>query len=399
MQNVRRSVLLVVENLPVPYDRRVWQEALALSAAGYRVSVLSPATPHFPKRAETIEGIAIFRYPMLIEGETPLGIIAEYFWSFVCIFFGSIYIALRRGFHILHLANPPDIFFPIAFFWRILGKKIVFDHHDLTPELFVTKFGERRLPLLQFFYFAERMTFRAAHKVICTNESYREIALGRGRRRPEDVAVVRNAPDAARFRRLPPEPGLKQGAKYLVTFLGEIGEQDGVDVLVRALKRMRLRLGDGAVHCAILGGGPFFDRLIRYAADEGVADMMTFTGRADNETICRFLSTTDVAVDPCPYSPHADVSTATKIMEYMFFELPIVAFDLTETRRSAGAAAIYAGRNDEADFADRIIDLLNAAERRHSLGAAARSRLDADLAWSNSVKVLTATMDGLAAAR
>jgi glycosyltransferase involved in cell wall biosynthesis len=151
------------------------------------------------------------------------------------------------------------------------------------------------------------------------------------------------------------------------------------------------------VHCAILGGGPFFDRLVRYAAEEGVAAMITFTGRADNATICRFLSTTDVAVDPCPYSPHADVSTATKIMEYMFFALPIVAFDLTETRRSAGTAAVYARRDDEGDFADRIIELLNAAERRHSLGAAARRRLESDLAWSNSVTVLTTTMDTLAA--
>ena len=398
MKRGRRSVLLVVENLPVPYDRRVWQEALALNRAGFRVSVLSPATKRHPKLFETIDEVAIFRYPMLIEGESHLGLIGEYLWSFICIFFGTIYIAIRRGFHIVHFANPPEIYFPICFLWRMLGVKVVFDHHDLSPELFVTKYGARHLPILSFLYFAERMTFRAAHKVISTNESYKAIAVGRGGRDQADVVVVRNSPDPERFSILPPEPALKRNARWLVTFLGEIGEQDGVDILIRALKEIRARLGEGAVHCAVLGAGPFFERLVRYAQSERVDDMITFTGRADNATICRYLSTTDVAVDPCPYSPHADASTATKIMEYMFFRLPIVAFDLTETRRSAADTAIYAHRTDERDFCEKIIGLLNDPAQRQALGLAGRARLERDLAWSNSAATLVGFMESLAAA-
>ncbi len=224
------------------------------------------------------------------------------------------------------------------------------------------------------------------------------MAITRGGKDAADVVVVRNAPNAQRFTILPPDPALKCGARYLVTFLGEIGEQDGVDVLIRALKLMRERLGTDGVHCAILGGGPFHERLMRYAEQEGTADIITFTGRVDNDVINRYLSTTDVAVDPCPFSPHADASTATKIMEYMYFSLPIVAFDLTETRRSAGMTAIYARRNDEADFAEKIIAaLLDPPERRREIGAAGHARLLADLSWERSSANLLGMMDALPA--
>lgn len=388
-----RRVLLVVENLPVPYDRRVWQEALALTAAGFEVSVISPATKPWPKLSEFLEGIHVYRYPMLIEGKAYAGLIIEYLWSFVCIFLLTIFVNVHRGFGVIVIANPPDIFFPIVWMWRLLGKKTVFDHHDLTPELFATKFHRDRSIILSFFYFCERRMLRAVHRVISTNESYKAIAMRRGMRASEDVIVVRNAPDPARFSVRQAEPGLRKSAKYLLAYLGEIGQQDGLDVLIRTMKTVKSALGPDAVHYVLMGAGPHFDKIVAYAKDQGVSDDITFTGRADNDTICRVLSSADIAVDPCPDSPHANVSTATKIMEYMFFSLPIVAFNLLETRRSGDDAVCYA--RDEADFAERIIQLLRDKAQRGALGQAARIRLDTALSWRVSTRNLVTLMEDL----
>jgi glycosyltransferase involved in cell wall biosynthesis len=390
-----KSVLLVVENLPVPYDRRVWQQALALKAANYQVSVVSPATQRYPKLAEHLEGIHVYRYPMLIEGKGYLGLIAEYVWSFICIFFWTLFVSVRRGFKVIMMANPPDIFFPIMWMWRLLGKKTVFDHHDLTPELFATKFKLNRSVVLSFFYFAERRMLRAVHKVVSTNESYKAIGMQRGGRSGKDVVVVRNAPDPARFSLRPPDPALRKSAKYMVAFLGEIGQQDGVDVLIRAISVINAQLGSNAVQYVLMGAGPHYDNIVAYAKSCGVSDQITFTGRADNDMICRVLSTADLAVDPCPYSPHANVSTATKIMEYMFFSLPVVAFDLLETRRSGDESIGYARRGDEAHFSRLIVELLRDEERRRVLGRAARRRLETALSWRVSTRNLITLMDDL----
>ncbi len=390
-----KTILLVVENLPVPYDRRVWQEALALKLAGFQVSVVSPATKMYPKLAETLEGINVYRYPMLIEGNGYLGLIAEYLWSFVCIFCYTLFVSARRGFKVIMIANPPDIFFPIILMWRLLGKKTVFDHHDLTPELFSTKFHLDKSIILSFFYYAERRMLRIVHKVISTNESYREIAIRRGSRQPQDVVVVRNAPNPARFSIRPPEPDMRKSAKYLVAFLGEIGQQDGVDILIRSIKTIRSALGHNVVHYVLMGGGPHFDKIVSYATEQGVAEDITFTGRADNDTICRVLSNADLAVDPCPNSPHANLSTATKIMEYMYFSLPIVAFELLETRRSGANAVCYARLDDEPHFTQQILDLLQDEPARKTLGKAARIRLDSALSWRVSTRNLVGLMDGL----
>ena len=390
-----KSILLVVENLPVPYDRRVWQQALALKAANYQVTVVSPATQRYPKLAEQLEGIQVYRYPMLIEGKGYLGLIAEYLWSFVCIFFWTLFVSLRRGFKVIMMANPPDLYFPIVWMWRLLGKKTVFDHHDLTPELFATKFHLNRSVVLSFFYFAESCMLRAVHKVVSTNESYKAIAMQRGGRRAEDVVVVRNAPDPMRFSVRTPDPVLRKSAKYLIAFLGEIGQQDGVDVLIRAISVINAQLGPNAVHYVLMGAGPHYDNIVAYAKSSGVADQITFTGRADNDMICRVLSTADIAVDPCPYSPHANVSTATKIMEYMYFSLPVIAFDLLETRRSGDESICYARRDDEGHFSELIVELLRDPERRRELGRSARIRLDTTLSWRVSTRNLLTLMDDL----
>lgn len=393
--SARKSVLLVVENLPVPYDRRVWQEALALKAANYTVSVISPATAKYPRLAERIEGIHVYRYPMLIEGNGYIGLIAEYVWSFICIFCLTLFVSVQRGFKAIIMANPPDIYFPIIWMWRLLGKSTVFDHHDLTPELFATKFHLDRSLVLSFFYFAERRMLRAVHKVISTNESYKAIAMRRGGRKAEDVVVVRNSPDPQRFTIRRPDPSLRGSAKYLVAFLGEIGQQDGVDVLLRAIGTINAQLGSGTVHYVLMGAGPHYSQIVAEAKRSGVAEQITFTGRADNDLICRVLSSADLAVDPCPYSPHANVSTATKIMEYMFFSLPIVAFDLLETRRSAEGTIRYARLGDEAHFSQLIVELLRDETQRRALGQSARIRLDRSLSWRVSSRSLVDLMDGL----
>jgi glycosyltransferase involved in cell wall biosynthesis len=384
-----------VENLPVPYDRRVWQEALALKSAGFQVSVVSPATTMYPKCSETLEGIHVYRYPMLIEGKGHIGLIAEYIWSFLCILLLTVFVSVRRGFMLIMIANPPDIFFPIIFMWRLFGKKTIFDHHDLTPELFSTKFHLDKSIILSFFYYAERRMLRTVHKVISTNESYREIAMRRGSRRPEDVVVVRNSPNPARFSIRPPEPDLRKSAKYMVAFLGEIGQQDGVDILVRSIKTIKAALAPDQVHFVLMGGGPHFDKIVAYAKEEGVFGDITFTGRADNDTICRVLSNADLAVDPCPNSPHANLSTATKIMEYMYFSLPIVAFGLLETRRSGDDSVCYARLDDESHFSQQIIDLLQDEPARKALGRAARIRLESALSWRVSSRNLVELVDGL----
>ncbi len=278
--------------------------------------------------------------------------------------------------------------------WRLLGKKTVFDHHDLTPELFTTKFHVEHSPVLSLFYFAERCMLHTVHKVISTNESYKNIAMQRGRRSSKDVVVVRNAPDYKRFTVMPPKPDLRHSAKYLVAFLGEMGNQDGVDVLIRAIKPIQQAMGPEGVHFVLMGAGPYFNRVVEYAKELGASDSITFTGRADNETICRVLSSADLAVDPCPPSPHADLSTATKIMEYMYFSLPIVAFDLLETRRSGADAVCYA-ENTENAFVREIVGLLRDEVRRKALGRAARSRLDSTLSWNCSAQTLVNLMRDL----
>jgi glycosyltransferase involved in cell wall biosynthesis len=391
------SVLLVVENLPVPYDRRVWQEALALRDANFKVTVVSPATKMHPKLHELLDGVKIYRYPMMIEGSGKAGLVAEYVWSFACIFLATLYISVRRGFGVIMIANPPDIFFPIMWLWRLLGKKTVFDHHDLTPELFTTKFNVERSPVLSLFYFAERCMLHTVHKIISTNESYKNIAMQRGQRSSKDVVVVRNAPDYKRFTVMPARPELRHSAKYLVAFLGEIGNQDGVDVLIRAIKPIQEAMGSDGVHFVLMGAGPYFSNIVEYAKELGVADSITFTGRANNETICRVLSSADLAVDPCPPSAHANLSTATKIMEYMYFSLPIVAFDLLETRRSGADAVCYA-ENTESAFVREIVGLLQDEAKRKALGSAGRSRLDSSLSWNCSAQALVKLIGDLVGA-
>jgi glycosyltransferase involved in cell wall biosynthesis len=384
-------VLIVVQNLPVPFDRRVWLEATTLTANGYRVSVICPQMRGFTASRETIEEIDIYRYPLPIDAQGKLGFVMEFAWCLLMTALLSFRVQLfGRGFDILHVCNPPETYWPLAWFWRAFGKRFIFDHHDLSPEMFAVKFEKRGGALFRALLFLERMTFRAAQIVITTNESHKRVAVARGGKRPEDVFIVRSGPDLSRFSVYPPDPKWRRGKPFLIAYLGEICKQDGVDHLVRAVKILRDELQRTDFHCVFMGGGPHQKAIADYAVEIGVTELCTFTGRVSDEDLCRVLSSTDIGIDPDPKNDWSNQSTMNKVIEYMFFGVPVLAYDLHETRVSAGAAGMFVTANDERALAQGIAALLDDPERRKAMGAAGYKRVREALAWNFSVAPLLA---------
>jgi glycosyltransferase involved in cell wall biosynthesis len=382
-------VLMVVQNLPVPFDRRVWLEATTLARAGYSVSVICPKAKGFTAARETLEDIDIYRYTLPIEAKAAAGFIAEFLWCFCLTALLSLRVALLgRGFDILHVCNPPETYWPLGWFWRLFGKRFIFDHHDLSPEMFSVKFGRDGGALHRALLFLERQTFNVADVVITTNDSHKAIALSRGAKTADAVYVVRSGPDLARFRVFDPDPAWRKGKRHLLVYLGEICKQDGVDHLIRAVKHLRDELGRTDFHCVIIGGGPHQSAISRYATEIGVADHCTFTGRVSDEVFCRILSSATIAVDPDPRNPWSDRSTMNKIIEYMYFGLPIVSYDLHEARVSAGNAALFVTANSEPALALGIGELLDDQARRVDMGRIGASRVRDALAWDYSVPPL-----------
>lgn len=389
----RCRVLIVVENLPVPYDRRVWREATTLHGAGYAVAVISPSGLRAPPGVFTLEGIDVYRYPMLIEGNSKIRLLIEYGWAALCIAGLVFWRGIRRGFDVIQVCNPPDIFWPILRICGACRRVTVFDHHDLAPELYQGKYGQRRDLFHRLLLTMERLTFRAADFVIATNGSYRAVAKERGGIADDRLAIVRNGPDPNRLFPVPPDPRWRHGCSILVAFLGEIGEQDGVDRLLEAIDWIVRRRGRRDLHFIIMGGGPHHAAIMANAAGRGVAEWITFTGRVDAEVINSVLSTADIAVDPSPNSAHADKSTTAKIMEYMLFGLPIVASRLTETRESAADAALYADPDDATGFAELILQLADDPARRRTLGDYGRERVMRGLLWQHSAAAYLELME------
>ena len=392
----RRHVLIVVQNLPVPFDRRVWLESTTLSKAGYQVSVICPKGKGFDKSFERLEGVDIYRYSLPFNARGPLGFFIEFAWCFLRTFVKSIEAAVRGGpFDVIHACNPPETYWLLALFWRPFGTRFLFDHHDLSPEMFAAKFGRVDGLLYRGLLFLESITFRIADHVIATNESHKAIAVERGGKKPNDVTVVRSGPDLERLKKYPPDQSWKNGRKYMIVYLGEICEQDGVDHLIRTVKILRDQLGRDDVHCVLVGGGPHQPVIAAYAEEVGVADSCTFTGRVSDDDLCRILSSADVAVDPDPKTDWSDKSTMNKIMEYMFFGLPIVAYDLQENRYSAQEAAVYASSNCEKSLAENISRLLDNSEQRAVMSSYGIDRLRNHLSWKHSAPVLLRAYDRL----
>ena len=389
-----QRVLILVENLPSPFDRRVWQEATTLRDAGCAVSIICPTGRGCEKKFEAIDGIDIWRYGLPAEGEGALGYAVEYSAALAWTFFLSLKVLFGRGFDVVHACNPPDLFFLIGGFFRLFGKKFVFDHHDLNPELYEAKFGRR-----DFFHRLmlklEYWTFRSADVSIATNESYRRIAIGRGRMPPERVFVVRSGPSLERLKILPPVERLKRGRKYLVGYVGVMGRQEGIDYLLRAVRHIVFYFGRDDIHFGLVGGGTSLEEMRVLAQELGVADHVTFTGRVPDSEMLAMLNTADICVNPDIANDMNDKSTMNKIMEYMALGKPIVQFDLAEGRFSAQHASLYARNNDALNLAEKILELLDDPARRAAMGEFGRGRVANELEWRHEAPKLLAAYEAL----
>ena len=387
MQARTPRVLILVENLSVPRDKRVWPECLTLKDAGFEVVVVCPqGEPNDTAPFERVDGVEIHRYPARFAEGGALAYLREYATSLWRMSRLAWRAAGRRGFDVVHAANPPDLLLLAALPMKLRGARLIFDQHDLVPELYECRFGGEGL-LYRVARAAERLTYRLADVVIAPNESYRRLAMRRGAKRAEDVFVVRNAPDVSHVR--PQEGGqpLRRGPRHLLAYAGVMGQQDGVDLAVDALGRLRTLRDDW--HAVFVGDGDVLEEVRELAHRVGVAERIEFTGFVhDPERVRRIVASADVCLAPEPKNPLNDASTMIKIGEYMAMERPVVAFDLTESRVTAGDAAVYAEPNDPASFARCIADLLDDPARRAAMGAAGRRRIENGLGWEHSQRQL-----------
>jgi glycosyltransferase involved in cell wall biosynthesis len=375
-------VLIIVQNLPVPLDRRVWMECRSLRRAGFDVSVICPMGPD-RVAFEELEGVRIHRYRPAPEAQGLAGYVVEFAYAWLRTLWLSLAVWRGRRFDAIQACNPPDTYWALALLYRPFGVRFVYDQHDLCPEVYESRFGDEgsgvQLGTMRAF---EQAAYRTAHHVITVNESYRAIALGRGKRKPTGVTVVRSGPDPDRMRRGEPKPDLRHGRPDLACYLGVMGPQDGVDLLLQAIDVYVHELGRDDCHFALLGFGDCLRDLQAMAADLSLDEWVTFTGRADDAMITDYLSTATFGLDPDPLNPLNDVSTMNKVLEYMAFELPVVTFDLKETRVSAGEAARYVEPNDVGLFAKAMADLLDSpADERRCMGEIGRARIEDELGW------------------
>ncbi|KZB81956.1 glycosyltransferase family 4 protein [Amycolatopsis regifaucium] len=382
------KALILVENLSVPFDRRVWQECQTLRDAGWEVHVICPQGTKRDTEAEvTIDGVRILRYPLKAATGGPAGYVQEYgsaLWH-------TLRLARKVGrVDVVHACNPPDLLFLVALYLKRQGAKFIFDQHDLCPELYLSRFDRGEDFLYRAVRALERRTYKTADVVIATNESYKDVAVKRGGKSPDDVFVVRSAPVVERFHQVPVEPELKKGKPHLLAYLGVMGPQDGVDYALRALASLRDEIGRTDWHAVFIGSGDAFDAMVALSKELKLDDQVEFTGRISDEDLLRYLSAADVCLSPDPLNPLNDVSTMNKIMEYMAMSRPIVSFELREARVSAGEAALYAPANDEPEFAKQIAHLLDSPEQRAGMGELGRARVAGPLSWENSQKALLA---------
>ncbi len=376
----KKHVLFIVENNPVPYDARVWAEARAVKELGHDVSVICPRSPKSPKALEELEGISIHRHYAPLEAGRKSGFIFEYlnalFWEFVL----SIRIFKRDRFHVIHSANPPDHVFIIAAFFKLLGVKFIFDHHDICPENYLAKFGRRDL-FYRSLLIAERLTFETADIVISTNESYKSIAIDRGRKCADEVFVVRNGPDLSRVTFPEPNKKLREGFEYLVAYLGEIGNQEGIDILLRSIRHIVTNLGIANIKFILIGTGPHWKQMVALSKQMGLERFVEFTGFIPFKDLYEILSTADLCVNPEFKNDFTDRSTMLKIMDYMTFGKPILQFHTREGEVTAGMAAIYITENDEVKFAEALLYLLHDPDKRKKMGEAGSRRIREELCW------------------
>lgn len=396
MKEFAGKILMIVEN-PYPQDTRVRNEATCLNNSGYQVSVIAKKYPN-QSNTETVNGIKVYRVPwfkvfdktieskskalsLIYKIATKLGYIIEYFYYTIAAFIYSLYVFLKFGLDVVHIHNPPNTLFIIGLFYRIIGKKFIFDHHDLSPELFLSRYKTNGGLIHKILLLEEKLCLKSANLVIATNESYKSIDIKRGGKKPDDIFIVRNGPDLNKFKEVPPDEKLKSIGKFILVYIGEMGPQDGVDYLLHSLKHLVTEYNRKDFYCVIIGKGDAVPDLINLKTELKLDEFVKFTGHIPFEELLKYLSSADICLDPNPSNPLNDYSTWIKIMEYMSLGKPIVSFDLKETRFSAQQAAIYATPNDTKEYAEKIVTLMNNQELRHNMSIFGRDRVKKELAW------------------
>ena len=387
----RPRILILVENLAVPFDRRVWQEARTLQEAGYDVCVICPQSAQHPESTETLEGVHIYRYPSPFEARRTAGYLIEYPLALMFQFVLAIKIARAGRIDAIQACNPPDLLFLVALPFRLLtGTRFIFDHHDASPELLIAKGRQRGSWIVRFAKLLERWTFSGATVSMATNESYRRIAIERGGMAPDDVFVVRSGPDLSRFAAARVDPELRRGKKYLVAYVGVMGIQEGIDYLLEAADLLVNRQGRTDVQFTLAGSGPEFGRVVERVAELGLTENVALLGRVSEEVLAALLTTADLCVNPDEWNEMNNISTMNKILEYMALGKPIVQFDLREGRVSAGEASLYARANDAASLAQGIVDLLDDQALRERMGKIGHERFESTFSWEHSAPALLA---------
>ena len=379
---------MLLENNPYWHDTRTKAEASTLTAAGYHVTVIAPAAPGRPWH-EVLDGVATYSYPPPPAFDGVLGFIWEYGYSMVASFMLSLVVFIRHGFNVVHAHNPPDLFVFVAAFYKLVGVRFVFDHHDLSPEMYSARFGARSNRLVyHVLVWFEKLTCRLADHVIATNQSYAAVEMERGRVPPERITIVRNGPDLNRIHPVEPDSGLRSRGQTVIGYVGEMGFQDGIDYLLRAIRYLAYDLGRTDFFCVLVGDGAAWERVKALATELGIDDRVWLPGRLFGGDLLRVLCAADICVDACPSNPYSDRSSMIKLSEYMALAKPIVAFDLPEHRFTAQEAALYARPNDEAAFARGLAELMDDPARREVMGAFGRRRVESALAWPYSVPCL-----------
>lgn len=387
------AICIIVENQPVPLDRRVWQEACALRKVGYQVSVISPKGPGSESSQETLEGIEIYRHRTL-ESSGRAGYLLEYGLALASEFYLACKVYARHRFRILQVCNPPDTLFLFALAFKLVGVRFVFDHHDLSPELYDAKFIRRGF-IYRMVRLAERLSFRTADLCLASNESYREIAITRGKMKPERVVVVQTCADLCEVKHTQANPELKRGKRHMMLYVGVMERQDGVRLLIQSIEYLVKQKHREDTHFVLVGAGTELPYLKALAKHLGVEDCIEFTGLLPHEKVGPYLSTADVCVAPDPLNALNDKSTMIKILEYMAYGRPVVLYNLTEGRRTLGEGALYARPDDPIDFAKQLEKLLESESLRNELGAYSRKRTEEGLNWSSESAKLVAAFSSL----
>lgn len=393
-RQAKRSCVIVVENLPVPFDRRVWQEATALRQAGWRVSVICPATERYPARFEMIDGIAVYRHPLPLEARGRFAFLLEYATALFHEFRLLTKVYRERGFSVIQACNPPDLIFLVAWPFKLLGKRFLFDHHDVSPELFEAKFG-RRGTLHRLLLMFERLTFKSADIVVSANDTFRDIAIERGGKRPQDVVTVYSVPDRSRIRCVAPNTDIRKGRRFVLGYLGIINDQDGVDHMVRAVDHLVNKRGVKDFQAVIVGDGPALASVRSLVSSLGLEDYTTLTGYLSGEALLQHISAFDIGVIPDPVNEYNDKISMNKVFEYSALGIPSVAYPLSETRRLLGDAGLYAASSDPSDLGEACLRLFEDDALREKCAAAAARLGEEAFSWDAEARKYVAAFERL----